>query len=328
MILVVPVLQPRHHGLDRDHCVVDQQAQSDDECAQRDSLKVDPEQLHRHEHNGEDERNRERHDRTGTCAEAEQAHPKNNGDGLPQSFHEFIDRVLDRYWLIGHECRFDADGQVGHDLGHRVLDIASQGQNVAAFAHGDGDPDPIASVDAEHGLRRISGTACHARNVTEANCLAVCHEVDREDVRHGAKRTRHPHEDLLIAGLHDAGGDNRVLSLQRADQCGAVDAEARQLLSRKLHVQALVLRSEDIDLGNVRQREELFADVVHVVPQLPMREPIGGEPVDDPVGIAEFVVEARPNNALRQRVANIADLLANLIPDVRDLCGGSSSSFR
>ena len=69
VFLVVTVLQPRDHRLDRDHRVVDQQAERDDQRAQRYSLKVDPEELHRHEHRGEDQRDRERHD--GARAQAE-----------------------------------------------------------------------------------------------------------------------------------------------------------------------------------------------------------------------------------------------------------------
>ena len=98
--------------------------------------------------------------------------------------------------------------------------------------------------------------------------------------------------------------------------------EARQLLGRELDVDALVLRAEDVDLGDVRQLQELLADVVDVVPQLPVREAVRGEAVDDAVGVAELVVEAGADDALRQRVADVADLLAHLIPDVRHLRRG------
>ena len=50
-----------------------------------------------------------------------------------------------------------------------------------------------------------------------------------------------------------------------------------------------------------------------------MSEPIGGKPVDDAVGVAEFVVETRADDALRQVVAYVSDFLAHLIPDVRHL---------
>ena len=139
----------------------------------------------------------------------------------------------------------------------------------------------------------------------------------------GPERTRNTDEDLLVPGLHDAGWDDGVLGLQRTDQCRAIDSEARQLLGRELHVKALVLGSEDVDLGDVRQLEELLADLVHVIPQLAVYEPVRGEPIDDAVGIAELIIEPGPDDALRQGVADIAHLLADLIPDVRDLsCGG------
>ena len=53
-----------------------------------------------------------------------------------------------------------------------------------------------------------------------------------------------------------------------------------------------------------------------------MREAVRGEAVDDAVGIAELVVEARADDSLRQRVADVAHLLAHLVPDVRHLSRG------
>ena len=147
-------------------------------------------------------------------------------------------------------------------------------------------------------------------------------EVDRQDVLLGPERARDADEDLLVPGLHDARGGDGVLGLQRGDQRGAVDPEARQLLGRELDVNALVLGPENVDLGDVRQLEQLLADVVDVVPQLPVREPVRGEAVDDAVGVAELVVEAGADDSLRQRVADVADLLAHLVPDVRHLRRG------
>ena len=150
-----------------------------------------------------------------------------------------------------------------------------------------------------------------------ADHAAVRDEVDRQDVLLRPERARDPDKDLLGPRLHHAGGDDRVLGFQGGDQRGAVDAEARQLLGRELHVYALVLCAEDVDLRDVRQLEKLLADVVHVVPQLPMGKSVRSEAVDDAVGIAELIVEAGTDNSLRQRVADVAHLLAHLIPDVR-----------
>ncbi len=199
-------------------------------------------------------------------------------------------------------------------------DIAPQRQHVAAFAHGDREPDALTSIDAEHRLRRVGGPAGDVRDVTEADDPAVLRdEVDGEHILLGPERARDADEDLLVSGLHDARGGDGVLRLQRGDERGAVDPEARQLLLREFDVDALVLRAEDVDLGDVRKLQKLLADIDDVVPQLPVREAVRGEAVDDAVGIAELVVEAGADDALRQRVGDVVDLLAHLIPDVRHL---------
>ena len=58
-----------------------------------------------------------------------------------------------------------------------------------------------------------------------------------------------------------------------------------------------------------------------MVTQLAMGEPIGGEAVDDPEGIAELVVEARTDDAGRQGMPHVADAFADMVPDVRHLAG-------
>src|SRR5262252_2696750 len=50
-----------------------------------------------------------------------------------------------------------------------------------------------------------------------------------------------------------------------------------------------------------------------------MRETLRTNTVNQPVGVAEVVIETRSDDAGRQGMTNIADVLANLIPDVRHL---------
>ena len=304
LLLVVTVLQPRDHRFDRDHRVIDQQPECDDEGAQRNPLKVDPDELiatnTAASTSGMD---------SATTAPARRPRltrltAKDDGDGLPQRLHEVVHGMLDGHGLIGDERRLDPDRQVRRDLGHGVLDIAAQRQHVAAFAHGDREPDALTSVDAEHRLRRVGGAARDMRDVAQPNDPAVLRdEVDGEHVLLGPERARDADEDLLVPGLHDARGRDGVLRLQRGDERGTVDPEARQLLLREFDIDALVLRAEDVDFGDVRQPQELLADVDDVVPQFPVREAVRGEAVDDAVGIAELVVEAGADDALRQRVA-------------------------
>ena len=319
LLLLVAPLQPRDHRLDGDHGVVDQETERDDEGAERDPLKVDSERRHGDEHDGEDERDRERHDGAGAHSEGDEADAKDDGDGLPQRLHEVGHGVLHGDGLVGDERRFDADGQVRLDLGHGVLDVAPEREHIAALAHGDGEPDALLSVDAEHRLRRVGRAARDARDVAQTDHPAVRDEIDRQDVLLRPERARDADEDFFVPGLHHALRRDGVLGLEGGDQRGAVDPEASELLGRELHIDALVLGPEDVDLRDVRQLEELLADVVHSVPQLPMGEPVGGEAVDDAVSVAELVVEAGADDALRQGAADVADLLAHLIPDVRDL---------
>ena len=63
---------------------------------------------------------------------------------------------------------------------------------------------------------------------------------------------------VSYAGLDGAGGLHDVLRLQRGDQRGAIDAEAGELLHRELDEDLLVLRAQDLDLGDVRERCRSF----------------------------------------------------------------------
>ena len=119
----------------------------------------------------------------------------------------------------------------------------------------------------------------------------------------------------------DAGGADRVLRLQRGDQVGAIDAESGELLGGELDDDRLVLGAEDLDLGHIGHAQQPRADVLDIIAQLAVREPVGGEAVDDPEGVAELVVEAGPDDAGRQRMAHVADALADVIPDVGHLAG-------
>ncbi len=224
------MLQPGDHCFDRDQRVVDQQAKCDDQGAQRDSLKVDPGKLHRDKYRGEHERDGQRHHRSRPQAQTDQAHGENDADGLPQPLHEVVHRVRDGYGLVGDERRFDADRQVGRDLGHGASDVLPESPDIAAPALGDSEPDARMSVDAKHRLRRVGRATCNMRDIAEADDPAVlCNEVDRRDILRGLERAGDADEDLFSPGLHHARRSHGVLCLQRANQVGAVDPKPGQL---------------------------------------------------------------------------------------------------
>ena len=57
--------------------------------------------------------------------------------------------------------------------------------------------------------------------------------------------------------------------------------------------------------------------MVEIVAQFAVGEAIGREGVNDRIGVAEIIIEEGADDVGRQRVADVADLLAHLIPGVR-----------
>ena len=65
--------------------------------------------------------------------------------------------------------------------------------------------------------------------------------------------------------------------------------------------------------------QQLRAHALDVVAQLPRREAVGGEGIEDAVGVTELVVETGSDDTGREGAANVADLLAHLVPSVRHI---------
>ena len=293
LLLVVAALQAEDHALDGDHGVVHQQAERDDESAERDALKVDAEGLHRPEYDRQHQRNRDDDDGARAQAEAHHAHREDDGDRLPQRFHEFIDRLADRFRLVRHHDRFDADRQVGLQLLHGLLDVAAEREHVAAVAHGNRQAQAGLAVDAEDRVRRIGVLPPHLGDVGQSQDPFAHGEVDGEDVLLGHQRAADPQFDRLRVGGDDAGRDHDVLRLQRRRQRRRREAVSGQLRGRELDVDALRLGADQVHLGDVGHLQQPRADILDIVAQLAMREPVRGEAIDDAIGVAELVVADR-----------------------------------
>ena len=192
LLLGVAALQAADHAFDRDHGVIDQQPEGDDEGAERDALKVDAEAFHRREDDRQHQRNRDDDDGAGAQAEAHHAHHENDGDGLPQRFHEFVDRMADRIRLVGDHDRFDADRQVGLQLLHGLMDVLAQREHVAAVAHRNRQAQAGLAVDAEDRVGRILVLPPHLGDVGQPDDPVADGEVDGEDVLLGLERAADP----------------------------------------------------------------------------------------------------------------------------------------
>jgi hypothetical protein len=177
-------------------------------------------------------------------------------------------------------------------------------------------------------LRGIDVASPDLGDVAQTDQAAVRGDIDGHDVLLGAEGAGDPQRQLLVAGLQRAGRSDRVLGAQRRDDVAAIDAQSGHLLRGELDDNGLVLGAQDLDLGYIRHAQQSRTDGLDMVAQLTVRKTIGGEAVDDAKGVAELVVEARPDDAGRQGVADITDALADVIPDVGDLARRRASFQR
>ncbi len=179
------------------------------------------------------------------------------------------------------------------------------------------------AVDAEHRLRRIGIAAPDIGDVGQPQHPAADNEIDVAHILFGLERAGNAKLQGLGLGLDRAGRLHHVLRLQGGDQRRAVESEIGEVLGRELDEDALVLRAQDLDLGDVGDMQEFGADLLDIVAQFAMREAVRGEAVDDAERVAEIVVESGADDAGRKRVPDVADALADMIPDVRHLlrCG-------
>ena len=105
------------------------------------------------------------------------------------------------------------------------------------------------------------------------------------------------------SGIDGAARLDGVLRLQRLYQLGNVEAHGGELLGRELQIDLLVLRADEVDLGNVGHAQQLGAHALGIVAQLAMREAVRGQREDQRIGVAELVVEERALHALTARSA-------------------------
>ncbi len=107
------------------------------------------------------------------------------------------------------------------------------------------------------------------------------------------------------------------MRLQRLHQGVGIQAQHGDLLRRELEVDFLVLHADEIDLGHVADAQQLCPNPLGLVPQLPMREAVGRQRIDQRIGIPELVVTKRTRDPGRERVRDVTNLLAHLIPQAR-----------
>src|SRR5690606_19735758 len=124
----------------------------------------------------------------------------------------------------------------------------------------------------------------------------------------------HAQLNTLAGRFEEPGSRHRVLRLQRLLYRRQRQAEGGQLGVGQLDPDLLVLQPDQFDLADVLDPLQLQLQPVGVVLEHGVVEAIAGQRIDVAESGAEFIVEERPLDTGRQCVANVADLLAHLIP--------------
>ncbi len=135
------------------------------------------------------------------------------------------------------------------------------------------------------------------------------------------ERAGDPQIDAVGRGVDRPAGDDGVLPRDAVEDLLRRDAERREPGVAELDEDLLRPLADDVDLVDVGNAQQALADVLGARLEVGEAQPVGGEHVERRIDVAVFVVEVRPDDAGRQFAADVADLLADLVPEVLDLGG-------
>ncbi|KPZ26821.1 Uncharacterized protein ALO56_05254 [Pseudomonas viridiflava] len=148
-------------------------------------------------------------------------------------------------------------------------------------------------------------------------------DADREvaDLVHALELPAHTQLDSLAGRLEEACRGHRVLRLQCLLHLLQRQAQRGQLDVGQLDPDFLVLQADQFDLADILDPLQLNLNPVGVILEYRVIKTLAGQRIDIAEGRTKLIVEKRPLNVGRQVLANIADLLADLIPEIRQVGG-------
>ena len=189
------------HHLDGDDRIVDEQAERDDEGAERDAVEIEPGHVHDDEHDREHERNRRRDDEAGAPSKGYEADDEHDRQRLDERAQELAHRLLDDARLVCDLVDLDAGRNLSFGIRNRILEPLAELQNVGAFGHGDDDTDGFAAVMAHDAARRVLVAALDGGDIAEPEGHAARLDGNLRDGRLALERTGDAHVDSVGIGL-------------------------------------------------------------------------------------------------------------------------------
>ncbi len=304
------------HHLDGDHRVVDQEAERNDERAERDAVQIDAGQRHDEDRDRQHQRDREGDDDSGPQAQRDQRDDEHDGDRLAERLQKLMDRLGDDFRLVGDLAELDADRQVALDALERALDGGADFGDIGARRHCGAEQYRLAALVAGLGGRRIFEAALDLRDVAEAKGLRAGAKPQLANVLDRLEPALDVDADRALARLDPPGGVDRILAAERRLDVEHGQTALCQRRGGNLDEDALILGPQEIDLGDAGDAQQCVARVLRETLELRVGEALTRHGIERDIGIAELVVEKGTDHALRQRLANVADLLAHLVEGV------------
>ena len=315
------LLHFHHHHLDGDDGIVDQKAERDDQCPERDPVQIETHGIHDDENDREHQRHRQRHHDAGAPAEREEAYEQHDRKRFHERVDELVHRVIDDLRLIGDLLEIEALRHRGHEVGGCACDIRTEFKDIGALGHHNADANGLLAFLADLEVRRIGKTMGHGGDVTDPEYAAVGFHRRLGDSFDAVERAGDAQRHALRRGLQHAGRHDRVLPGQRLEQLIGRDAERRELGVREFDEDLLVLRAVQIDLGDVLDLEQALTERLGDLFHLRIIGAVGGQHVEDRIDVAPFVIDRRPDQSGRQIVLDVGELLAKLVEELRHVAG-------
>ncbi len=125
----------------------------------------------------------------------------------------------------------------------------------------------------------------------------------------------------LRRGFHRAGGRDVVLLGERIEQRLRRDAERGELGVGEFDEDALGLGAVEIDLGDAVHLQQFLAQAFGGLLQLRVIGAVAGHHVEDGIDVGELVIDDGAEQALRQLVLHVDQLLAQQIKQKRHVLG-------
>jgi len=212
-------------------------------------------------------------------------------------------------------------GQVGGQVIHARMQRLAEFLDVATLLHRDSQANGRCTVETKHRCGGVDVTTPDVGDISQSIEPVVESQVDVGQVFFRLELPGRTHGNPLGPGVDDTGGRHGILRLQALHHLALIDAQGREFARGEVQVQHFILLAHHLDLAQARYVADLGAHLLHVVAQLAHRQAVAREGIHRTVHIAKFIVEPRSLQAFGKIAANVIDLLAHLVPDLRDFLG-------